>query len=77
MGHQDMLGGLCGNGGANQFAVGVVDVQRILAQDWDHIEAKRHAQLAQNHADLRVTDLIVRLVVEIDLVDGAAGGDDQ
>jgi len=58
-------------------AVLVGDVQRILAQDRNHIETERHAQLAQDHPDLRIADLVVRLVVEVDLVDRATGGDDQ
>jgi len=52
-------------------------VQAVLAQDRYHGEAKRHAELAQDAADLRIADLIVGLVVEIHLVDRAAGGDDQ
>ncbi len=77
VGHQHVPGRLRGDGGADQFAVFIVDVQRILAQDRNHVEAERHAQLAQDHADLGVADLVVRLVVEVDLVDRATGGDDQ
>ena len=64
------------DGGAQQFAVAVADVQAVLAQDRDHVEGERHAQLFQDAADLRLADLEIGLVVEIDLVDGAAGGDD-
>src|SRR5690606_10648712 len=34
-------------------------------------------QFGEHAPDLRVADLVVGLVVEIDLVDGSAGGDDQ
>ena len=67
---------LRGDGGAQQLAVGIGDVQRVLADDRDHVEAERDAELLEDAADLRLADLEVRLVVEVDLVDGAAGGDD-
>jgi hypothetical protein len=39
--------------------------------------ARISSQLAQDHPDLGIADLVVRLVVEVDLVDRATGGDDQ
>ena len=68
---------LRGDGGAQQFAILGVDVQAVLAQDRDHVEAEGDAEFLQDPADLRLADLEVGLVVEVDLVDGAAGGDDQ
>src|SRR5690606_11781060 len=50
---------------------------RILAQHRNHAEPERHPEFLQDLADLRLADLVVRLVVEVDLVDGAAGGDDE
>ncbi len=77
VGHQYMAGWLRGDGGADQLAVFIGDVQRVLAQDRNYVEAEGHAQFAQDHPDLRIADLVVRLVVEVDLVDRATGGDDQ
>src|SRR3546814_16626686 len=68
---------LRGDRRAQKFAVLGGDVQRVLAQDRDHLEAERDAQVLEDAADLRLADLVVGLVVEVHLVDGAAGGDDE
>src|SRR5690606_20149408 len=70
-------GGLRGHGGADQLAVDIGQVQRVLAQDRDDAEAEGDAQLLQDPPDLRLPHLEVGFVVEVHLVDGAAGGDDQ
>src|SRR5690606_4778442 len=77
VGDQHVAGRLCGDGGTDQFAVGIGDVQRIVEQDRDQVEAEGDTQLAKDYADLRIADLVVGFVVEIDLVDRATGGDDQ
>ena len=77
MGDQHVARGLCGDGVAYQFAVGFADVQRVLADDGDDVEAERDAQFLQDAADLRVADLEIGFDIEVDLVDGATGGDDQ
>ena len=62
---------------AHQLAVGGIDVQAVLAQDRDHVEPERDAQFLEDAPYLRFADLVIRLVVEIHLVDRAPGGDDQ
>src|SRR5690606_20783218 len=77
VGDQHVPGRLGGDGGAQQLAVLGGDVQAVLADDRDDGVAEGDAELVQDAADLRFADLEVGLVVEIHLVDGAAGGDDQ
>src|SRR5690606_8214188 len=60
----------------DQLAVGILDVQRVLAHDRQDVVAERDAEFVEDAPDLRLADLVVRLVVEVDLVDRAAGGDD-
>ena len=77
MGDQHVARVLRRDGGAQQVAVAGIDMQRILAKDRDHIEAERDSKFLEDASDLWLADLEIRLVVEVDLVDGAAGGNDQ
>src|SRR3546814_2940108 len=77
VGDQHLPRRLRGDRRAQKFAVLGGDVQRVLAQDRDHLEAERDAQVLEDAADLRLAGLVVGLVVEVHLVDGAAGGDDE
>ena len=62
--------------GADARAVVVVHVQAVLAQHRQHFEREGDAERLEDVADLGLADLERRLVVEVDLVDRATGGDD-
>jgi hypothetical protein len=77
MGDQHMLAVVAGYGVPYQFAIVFIQVQAVLAQQRYHLEAKTHVHGMQYLADLRFADLVVTHVIEIDLVDGSAGCNDQ
>ena len=63
--------------GVNQCAFLVADVQAVLAHQSGDLEIEGDVHGVQDLADLGFADLVVALVIEIDLVDGSAGGNDE
>lgn len=76
VGDQHVAGRLRLDRAPHQCAVLAGDVQAVLADDRDDVEAEGGADRLQDLADLRRADLERRLVVEVDLVDRPARGDD-
>ena len=63
-------------GRGDQVAVGVGQLQAVLAHQLDNAERQRHAGFLEQAADGTVGDLIFRQRVEIAFVDRAAGRQD-
>ena len=76
MRNQHMAGIRCRDDVPDQPAVAVTDVQAILSHQRADLEIEGHVHRVQNLADLGFADLVVTLVIEIDLVDGSASGND-
>jgi len=74
---QDVGGIGSGNSGVDQLPLLIPNVQTVLAHQGGYLDVEGHMHCMQDLADLRLTDLIVAFIVEIDLVDGAAGCDDE
>ena len=55
----------------------MIKMETVLAHDGLDFELEPHVHGTQNQADLWLPDLVVTLVIEIDLVDGSASGNDQ
>ena len=62
---------------ADQFAVLRRQVQAVFAHQGIDFELESDLHGAKGLPDLRRADLVVAFVIEIDLVDGAAGRDDE
>ena len=72
--HKAMVGVLL-NRLDNLLPVAVGKFERVFSHQRDQIHFNRHIKGLKDLHDLRVADLIITFGVEIDLIDGSAGGD--
>ena len=75
MGDDHPLGGVTFDGLQYGLAILRRQVQAVLAQHALDIEIEGDVRLPEQDVDLGIADLELALLVEIDLVDGAAGGE--
>ena len=73
---QDMAGSRCRYHIPDELAIIVIQVQAVLAHQRADFKIKCDVHGVQDLTDLGFTDLVVTLVIEIDLVDGSASGND-
>src|SRR5690606_8835224 len=71
------LGGVLLDVAADRGAIGVGEVQAVLPEQRYDVVLEARQPLGQDVPDLRLADFVAAFLVEIDLVDGAAGGEES
>ena len=77
MGDQYMAGVACRDDLVNSLSVLVSEMQAVFAHQGLDFKIKANLHVLEDLPDLRVANLVIAHVIEIDFIDGAARGDDQ